>query len=77
MVTSNESGLESKGRPVNSESVVMKLMYGFKRRTANAKSLLGILSLWDKQREKVLIVDEAMKACLHELEMFVNRGMTD
>jgi len=82
IVISNESGLESKvaARLIQKASCYEANVWIQKgERKANAKSLLGILSLGISKGEKVLLIVDGSdeKLALHELEMFANRGMTD
>ncbi|NLM27778.1 MAG: HPr family phosphocarrier protein [Clostridiaceae bacterium] len=82
IVISNESGLESKAaaRLIQKASCYEANVWIQKgERKANAKSLLGVLSLGISKGEKVLLIADGNdeKIALHELEMFANRGMTD
>jgi phosphocarrier protein HPr len=82
IVISSESGLESKvaARLIQKASCYEANVWIQKgERKANAKSLLGILSLGIGRGEKVLLIVDGSdeKLALHELEMFANRGMTD
>jgi phosphocarrier protein len=82
IVIKNEFGLESKvaARLIQKASGYASNIWIEKdSRRANAKSLLGILSLSVSKGEKVLLIadgaDEAL--ALDELELFANRGMSE
>lgn len=82
IVIKNESGLESKvaARLIQKASGYESNIWIQKKdRKANAKSLLGILSLSISKGEKVLIIADGTdeKLALHELELFADRGMID
>jgi len=82
IVIVNESGLESKvaARLIQKASCYESNVWIQKgERKANAKSLLGILSLGIGRGEKVLLIVDGSdeKLALSELEMFADRGMTD
>jgi phosphocarrier protein HPr len=78
----NESGLESKvaARLIQKVSGFESNIWIQKNdRRANAKSLLGILSLSISRGEKVLLIADGPdeQLAISELEKFVERGMTD
>jgi phosphocarrier protein HPr len=82
IVIKNEYGLESKvaARLIQKASGYASNIWIEKdARRANAKSLLGILSLSVCKGEKVLLIadgaDEGL--ALDELELFANRGMSE
>ena len=82
IIIRNESGLESKvaARLIQKASGYEANIWIQKGdRKANAKSLLGILSLSISKGEKVLLIADGTdeKLTLHELELFAERGMTD
>ena len=77
----NESGLESKvaARLIQKASGYESNIWIQKNdRRANAKSLLGILSLGIGKGEKVLLIADGAdeQLAIKELELFVERGMT-
>ncbi len=78
----NASGLESKvaARLIQKASGYASNIWIEKdARRANAKSLLGILSLSVSKGEKVLLIADGTdeNLALSELELFANRGMSD
>lgn len=78
----NASGLESKvaARLIQKVSAYESRVWIQKNdRKANAKSLLGILSLGIGSGEKVLLIADGPdeKLVINDLEQFVERGMTD
>jgi|LSQX01.3.fsa_nt_gb phosphocarrier protein len=82
IVIQNESGLESKiaARLIQKASSYKASIWIEKEsRRANAKSLLGILSLSISKGERVLLIADGAdeEQALQELELFTNRGMTD
>lgn len=82
IVIKNESGLESKAaaRLIQKASGYESNIWIEKdARRANAKSLLGILSLSVSKGEKVLIVADGAdeELAIEELELFANRNMAD
>lgn len=82
IVIKNESGLESKvaARLIQKASGYEANVWIEKEsRRANAKSLLGILSLGISEGETVLLIADGTdeNLALQELEMFAARGMTD
>jgi phosphotransferase system HPr (HPr) family protein len=82
IVIKNESGLESKvaARLIQKASGYESNVWLEKDgRKANAKSLLGILSLSISKGEKVLLIADGTdeKTAIRELELFADRGMTD
>lgn len=82
IVIKNESGLESKvaARLIQKASgYEANIWIEKEERRANAKSLLGILSLSISNGEKILLIADGTdeKLALHDLELFANRGMTD
>jgi len=82
IVIKNASGLESKvaARLIQKASGYESNIWIQKgERRANAKSLLGILSLSVSKGEKVLLIADGSdeQTALHELELFTEREMTD
>ncbi|NLM11224.1 MAG: HPr family phosphocarrier protein [Clostridiaceae bacterium] len=82
IIIKNESGLESKvaARLIQKASGYESNIWIQKNdRKANAKSLLGILSLGISKGEKVLLIADGAdeQLAISELELFVERGMTD
>ncbi len=82
IIIQNESGLESKvaARLIQKASTYESNIWIEKNdRRANAKSLLGILSLSISKGEKVLLIADGAdeKSAIEELELFAERGMTD
>lgn len=82
IVIQNESGLESKvaARLIQKASSFESNIWIQKNeRKANAKSLLGILSLGIARGEKVLLIADGTdeQLAIKELELFAERGMTD
>ncbi len=82
IVIKNEYGLESKvaARLIQKASGYEANIWIQKGdRKANAKSLLGILSLSISKGEKVLLISDGSdeKLALNELQLFAERGMTD
>ncbi|MBP7174800.1 MAG: HPr family phosphocarrier protein [Thermoclostridium sp.] len=82
IVINNESGLESKAAAMliqKASGYASNIWIEKNARRANAKSLLGILSLGVSKGEKVLLIadgaDESL--ALNELELFANRGMSN
>jgi phosphocarrier protein len=82
IVIKNASGLESKvaARLIQKTSGYESNIWIQKgERKANAKSLLGIISLSVSKGEKVLLIVDGSdeKLALHELELFAEREMMD
>ncbi|MDD4297671.1 MAG: HPr family phosphocarrier protein [Ruminiclostridium sp.] len=82
IVIKNASGLESKvaARLIQKASGYESNIWIQKgERKANAKSLLGILSLSVSRGEKVLLIVDGSdeKLALQELELFAERDMMD
>mgnify|MGYP000965620873 FL=1 len=82
IIIRNDSGLESKvaARLIQKASSYESNIWIQKNdRKANAKSLLGILSLGISKGEKVLLIADGAdeQLAISELELFAERGMTD
>lgn len=82
IIIKNDSGLESKiaARLIQKASGYESSIWIEKDgRRANAKSLLGILSLSVSKGEKIQLIADGSdeKLALQELELFANRGMID